>query len=1220
MAPRSSPLLGALLLLSTGCPQDDRDFIDPAPGPVIALVHGPEDGTVVLGGARVALVGSVERVAQNTDQTDRNPPGTGVGGYWTDPDGQMPCGFSSVTAQADNGQTLDPCEVTVPIEPGEHTYTLTPFQAPQSAGPGSEPLVPEAYQEYESQRARITLVVADNTPPIVHVLRPTAEEVLYADHLVPLTARAADAEDAAEQLRLTWTSSTPGLVLPGELVPDSSGEATAFASLPQGQHALTVEVRDQQGATDRESLVVSVGPPNAAPACEITAPAEGERIRTAGELTLRGQASDPDVAAHRLSATWSSSRDGVLASGAPATSGALISTVSGLTGGSHALTLTVVDEVGEQCQDVVTLLVNRPPSATAAQILPATPTVGQAVSCAAISVTDPDGDATQVDLRWTVNGANAGASGSLDTTALAAGDVLGCSATPRDDLDAGPPVSTAVALRVAPPSITAVQVTPEEPTATSTLACAWTGFSDPAGGPDQSVAAWSVNSTPASTGPQLSSGFAKGDQVTCTVTPSNGATHGTSLSDSVVVRNTAPSATVSIDPSAPSPGDPLRCEVSAADLDGDPLSVSVEWLVDGVAFPRSPGEQTWLAETHHPGDTISAAHTGPGETWTCRATVFDGEDAVARETSVEIDIPLPTVTNVRITPPLPRTGDDLTCSWTFLDPSGGPDQSSLVWGVSAHPSGTDPVLSHVHTAKGDEVECHVYPYNGTTQGLRVSDVVIIQNTPPTAAARFNPDPVREGDSLVCELSALADADADRVTIGVSWDLNGRAFPIGTESTWLATTTLPGDTIRGANTAEGQGWRCTITVDDGEDAVDAVAETVVLEAPLDPPAVTITSPTDNAEISATSTTVSGIHVDADSVAWSSSLGQGACNRTATAFTCAGVPLSTSFVTITVTGTNPAGTGTDTVRVRRDPGPPPTISITSPASGASLDVPAVTVSGTHSGATQVRYSSTGPAGSGTCSRSTTSFTCSSLALSESWQTITVTAENEAGTDSDSVSVRYERPYECTDRDGDGYGSGRDCLGADCNDNNRNVHPAATESCDLVDQNCNGLLDDNPTCWVPIYRYRDASQRRCWGTTETPSGACSGYTSEIEAFVLFSTRVPGSFTIRQCSKSGDNILVTDGSSDHNALVSAGYGCSRVLGYAPPLSGSPPASKIPYSRRSCPLYRYRQDIQGTANDTHFFTRGADSLLHMTCEPPARWDVFTSHPCFGSASAAACN
>lgn len=74
-------------------------------------------------------------------------------------------------------------------------------------------------------------------------------------------------------------------------------------------------------------------------------------------------------------------------------------------------------------------------------------------------------------------------------------------------------------------------------------------------------------------------------------------------------------------------------------------------------------------------------------------------------------------------------------------------------------------------------------------------------------------------------------------------------------------------------------------------------------------------------------------------------------------------------------------------------------------------------------------------------------------------------------------------CIDRDGDGYGVGAACLGPDCNDGDRDIHPGATEVCDTIDNNCDGRADEGFDIG------RDANHcggcnRRC-----APGRACCG-----------------------------------------------------------------------------------------------------------------------------------
>ena len=51
-------------------------------------------------------------------------------------------------------------------------------------------------------------------------------------------------------------------------------------------------------------------------------------------------------------------------------------------------------------------------------------------------------------------------------------------------------------------------------------------------------------------------------------------------------------------------------------------------------------------------------------------------------------------------------------------------------------------------------------------------------------------------------------------------------------------------------------------------------------------------------------------------------------------------------------------------------------------------------------------------------------------------------------------------CIDEDADGYGDGIGCSGLDCNDSDIGVSPAASERCNSVDDDCDGIVDDLAT----------------------------------------------------------------------------------------------------------------------------------------------------------------
>ncbi len=166
---------------------------------------------------------------------------------------------------------------------------------------------------------------------------------------------------------------------------------------------------------------------------------------------------------------------------------------------------------------------------------------------------------------------------------------------------------------------------------------------------------------------------------------------------------------------------------------------------------------------------------------------------------------------------------------------------------------------------------------------------------------------------------------------------------------------------------------------------------------------------------------------------------------------------------------------------------------------------------------------------------------------------------------------------------------------------------ETCNGLDDDMNGLVDDLGSCWQAIYRYQSPSGARCWSKDPNmPPPKCAGYSYEIEAFILRTNQVANTFEVRQCSKMTDHILVPFASADYNALVAAAYDCSLSLGYMYDVGAAPPSGKTQW-KNTCPLYRFNFP----ASSTHIFSRGAENLNGLVCEPPARGDVFTNATCF---------
>ena len=194
-----------------------------------------------------------------------------------------------------------------------------------------------------------------NTPPTARITDPVDDDAFDHGVTVELWGLAYDDQDAADVLEVNWNSSVDGNL--GNSNPDSDGVAYyAAPELSSGTHAITMTVSDSRGESDVDTVTIVVGQgddPTAAPTVVLLGPAEGDSFAQTEEIALVGSVTDHEQDCSTLDLSAISSRDGVLWEGYSASNCSVTETLSGLSEGTHQLTLIAQDVDGNTGSDMV---------------------------------------------------------------------------------------------------------------------------------------------------------------------------------------------------------------------------------------------------------------------------------------------------------------------------------------------------------------------------------------------------------------------------------------------------------------------------------------------------------------------------------------------------------------------------------------------------------------------------------------------------------------------------------------------------------------------------------------------------------------------------------------------------------------------------------------------------------------------------------------------------
>ncbi|MEC8425534.1 MAG: hypothetical protein VX000_17230, partial [Myxococcota bacterium] len=359
-------------------------------------------------------------------------------------------------------------------------------------------------------------------------------------------------------------------------------------------------------------------------------------------------------------------------------------------------------------------------------ISPSTANNDDTLTCSA-SATDADGGAPTITYAWSGSSAGSLGTGSsidLSTTAVASAETVTCTAT-ADDGDGGTDTGTAALTTANRNPTMSVTLSPSSgATRNDTLTCTAT-TSDVDGDSTTTTFSWTVDgaSVSASSSSSLTSTLAgalvAGNLVACTATTTDGKGGSSTDTASTTITNTTPTVSaVSLSPTSVYTNDTLTASVTTSDPDGDTLTVTYDWYVDGTSVQNTTSNVL-------DGSATAAGFDKEQDVYVI-VTADDGTDtATSTSAIITVSNTPPTAPGVTIDPSDPIEGEDLICEVTTAstDADGDAITYSMAWTVdgASYSSAltttwTDDTVDGADTAIDELWECTATPTDGDTNG------------------------------------------------------------------------------------------------------------------------------------------------------------------------------------------------------------------------------------------------------------------------------------------------------------------------------------------------------------------------------------------------------------------------------------------------------------------------------------------------------------------------
>ena len=628
-------------------------------------------------------------------------------------------------------------------------------------------------------------VEIQNTPPTLDSATIDQTEAFEETTLTCTAEGFADLDGDAEDVEIAWEVNGILATVRPELTGaffDRGDRVVCVATPTDGQ----TEGRSVRSAPIR---IQNTLPTIASVAIDQSAPGELDTLTVTPSGVM-------DVDGDPVTFTYRWSVDGMFAGTGPTLTGAAFDKGQDVT-----VVVTPNDGIGDgtRTASAPVTIVNTPPSITSVAIDPTEAFTDTDLE-ALVEAEDPDGDEIFFTYAWRVGGSTvSGATGdTLSSDNFVKDEAVSVTVTPSDgDATGAAAGSRSITIQNSPPTFTEAIVTADITPVTeeSTLTCEGRGWRDADEDEENYTYRWLIGGVEVAAGATVSGAtFDRGESIVCEATADD-------LDDEGAVRTAAPVTIenalptldgVTLSDTAPRTGDTLTVTPGATDdLDGDEVSVSYAWTIDG--------------EDAGTGTSLDLDGVGRGSTIEVVATPTDGRgDGESVTATATVANTAPTITSVTLGPDEVQAGDTITASVDVTDPDPGDDEGfvfTYTWFVDGtEVMGETGATLSTGFVGGQDVTVEVVVSDGLDDSTAVTSAPLtVGNTAPVLdGATLDQTELREGTTVTCVPGTATDVDGDPVTFEYLWStgattatIDGSAFDKGDV---VSCTVTPTDTI------------------------------------------------------------------------------------------------------------------------------------------------------------------------------------------------------------------------------------------------------------------------------------------------------------------------------------------------------------------------------------------------------------------------------------------